>query len=114
MVRSVPERAEALDVTVADPLSPDWLPPVAAAAEVADPSPRHLSMVPEPVPAAVFDAIARLVPAPRPPAAPPVAAPPVAALPAVPSPTAAAEAELDGHTLRQLVLAELRSLARGE
>lgn len=111
-------------MTVADPLSPDWLPPVVAVAGVPDPSPRHLTMVPEPVPAAVFDAIACLVPAPRP-AAPPVAAPPVAAPPvaaplvaaprvAMPSPTPAADAELDGHTLRQLVLAELRSLARGE
>lgn len=112
-------------MTVADPLSPDWLPPVAAVADVPDPSPRHLTMVPEPVPAAVFDAIACLVPAPRPAAPPPlaaapVAAPPVAAPPvaaarvSIPSPTPAADADLDGHTLRQLVLAELRSLARGE
>ncbi|MDP3711566.1 MAG: hypothetical protein Q8R60_03655 [Mycobacteriales bacterium] len=107
-------------MTVADPLSPDWLPPVVGVADVPDPSPRHLSMVPEPVPPAVFDAIARLVPAPRPAVAPPVVAPPVAAPPvaaprvAIPSPTPAADAELDGYTLRQMVLAELRSLARGE
>lgn len=116
MVRSVPLRADTSSVTVADPLSPDWQLPVAVAGDpVASPAPRHLVSVPQPVPAAVFAAIADLVPAPRPEvrAAPvqPAAAPQVVAealgAPVLPAP----REESHDYELRSLVFAELRALA---